>query len=265
MLGLAMIKLKAWRRARILRRYPLPDRSWRRVVARLRVLDALSAEELSRLRDWTTLFVHEKSFVAARGLRLSETMQLSIGAQACLLILNLDIDYFREIVEIVLYPESFLVPREEHDEAGVVHSSRHVLAGESWEQGPVILSWADARPGAYPFGAGTNVVIHEFAHKLDMLTGAANGMPPLHSDMDSAVWTRVFRRAYEEFNQQVTRGHETAIDPYAAEAPGEFFAVLSEVFFELPHVVEETFPAVYGELGRFYRQDPASRRRAGPD
>lgn len=256
-----MLKLKAWRRARVLRRHPLPGRSWSRVVRRLRVLDGLDADELARLREWSTLFLHEKSIVGARGLRLTDTMRISIAAQASLLILNLDIDYFRDIVEIVLYPDSFVVPRDEYDESGVVHSARHVLAGESWEQGPVILSWADAKPGAYPFGAGTNVVIHEFAHKLDMLSGSANGMPPLHRDMDPASWTRVFGEAYGALRAQLDRRQQTVIDPYAAESPGEFYAVVSEAFFEQPQLVREQLPAVYRELSLFYRQDPASRQR----
>lgn len=262
MLGIRrMFKLKAWRRARVLRRYPIAERSWNRVVRQLRVLNGLDADELARLRAWATLFLHDKSIVSARGLRLTETMRVSIAAQASLLILNLDLDYFREIVEIVLYPDSFVVPRDDYDESGVVHSTRHVLAGESWEQGPVILSWADAKPGAYPFGRGTNVVIHEFAHKLDMLTGGANGMPPLHRHMDPTSWARAFSEAYEALCEQLRRRSEPIIDPYAAESPAEFYAVLSEAFFELPQLVRAQLPAVYRELSLFYRQDPACRRR----
>ncbi len=255
-----MLKLKAWRRARVLRRHPIAARSWNRVVRQLRVLDGLDVGELTRLRESATLFLHDKSIVSTRGLRLTDTMRISIAAQACLLILNLDIDYFREIVEIVLYPDSFVVPRDDYDESGVVHSTRHVLAGESWEQGPVILSWADAKPGACPFGRGTNVVIHEFAHKLDMLTGTANGMPPLHRDMDPASWTRAFSEAFEALRQQLRRPRGPVIDPYAAESPAEFYAVLSEAFFEQPQLVREQLPAVYHELRLFYRQDPACRR-----
>ena len=134
------------------------------------------------------------------------------------------------------------------------------MTGESWLAGPVILSWADAeRRGE---AQGYNVVIHEFAHKLDMLNGDANGYPPLHAGMSRDEWTRVFDAAYRDFCKRVERGEETAIDPYAAEAPAEFFAVLSEAFFEIPGVVQAEHPEVYGQLASFYRQDPGMRLAA---
>ncbi len=147
------------------------------------------------------------------------------------------------------------------DEDGIVHQVREPMSGESWLAGPVILSWADAalRDG----GPAYNVVIHEFAHKLDMLNGDANGFPPLHPGMDHREWSVAFGAAYEDFRGRVERREPTAIDSYAAENPGEFFAVLSEVFFETPGVVLGEYPDVYRQLSAFYRQDPAARMAPG--
>jgi Mlc titration factor MtfA (ptsG expression regulator) len=190
-------------------------------------------------------------------------MRVCIAAQACMLILNLDLDWYRGWHEVIVYPDEFVADYEYVDEAGVAHHVREPMSGESWLAGPVILSWADAgRPDA---GGGYNVVIHEFAHKLDMLNGDANGFPPLHSDMSRAEWSKTFSAAYDAFCLHVERHRQTAIDPYGAENPGEFFAVLSEAFFEIPLAVRDDFPGVYGQLAAFYRQDPAARldRAAG--
>ncbi|MEJ2554168.1 MAG: zinc-dependent peptidase, partial [Gammaproteobacteria bacterium] len=146
--------------------------------------------------------------------------------------------------------------------SGVVHRTRRALGGESWGQGPVILSWRDAQPDAHPHGHGSNVILHEFAHKLDMLNGAANGMPPLHGDMSRSAWTAALSSAYDDLYHQLLRYHHTAIDPYAAESPAEFFAVLTETFFELPQRLQETYPAVYEVFRQFYRQDPLLRSQA---
>jgi Mlc titration factor MtfA (ptsG expression regulator) len=129
------------------------------------------------------------------------------------------------------------------------------MRGEAWLKGPLILSGRDAmRSGALD---GINVVIHECAHKLDMLNGDANGFPPLHRGMNAAEWSRVFSAAYEDLCRRVDAGHHTAIDPYATENPGEFFAVLSEVFFEMPVRLRQSYPSVYEQMTAFYRQDPA--------
>ena len=131
------------------------------------------------------------------------------------------------------------------------------MTGESWLEGPVILSWEDAGSGGD--GSGYNVVIHEFAHKLDMLNGDANGYPPLHAGMNRGRWAQAFGAAYEDFRERVERREASAIDPYAAENPAEFFAVLSEAFFETPRAVLGEYAEVYRQLVAFYRQDPAAR------
>jgi MtfA peptidase len=244
-------RFKEWRRSRILARVRLDEREWRRVLRRFAFTRALDAQEQARLRELTMLFLFEKRFSAAHALDLTQAMCLHVAVQACTLILNLGLEYYRGWSEIIIYPAEF-VPRHQYvDESGVVHQGDEPYAGEAWLQGPVILSWADIAGSEYP--DGVNVVIHEFAHKLDMLNGQANGFPPLHKGMSREQWSAVFSAAYEDFCARVDRGEDTAIDPYASESPGEFFAVLSEVFFELPQVVQEEYPQVYDQLAQFYR------------
>jgi Mlc titration factor MtfA (ptsG expression regulator) len=247
---------KRWRRNQIIARASLDPALWRQTLGRLPFLRGLSNAEREQLRETVILFLHRKSIHGAGGLKLDAGMQLLIAAQACILILNLDIGYYRGWVEVIVYPDEFVPGGEYTDEDGIVHTEREPRAGEAWLQGPVILSWADVAPSA----DGVNVVIHEFAHKLDMLNGDANGCPPLHRGMSRAAWAQVFSSAYVDFCRRVDAGEEeVAIDPYAAESPGEFFAVMSEAFFEMPHAVSGLYPAVYDQLKLFYRQDPAAR------
>ncbi len=246
-----------WRRNRILRHHLVPFAAFRTAVERLPILRGLTPDELARLREAASLFIHDKTFSAAGGAEVDDAMQLNIAVQACLLTLYLDADSYRGWNEIILYPDEFLRPRVEMDEAGVVHHTRDILAGESWHGGPLVLSLADVEASGR--ADGFNVVLHEFAHKLDMLNGDANGFPPLHRGMDSASWARDFSAAYADLSARVDAGEDTAIDPYATANPAEFFAVLSEVFFETPHVLNTEYPAIYRQLQQFYRQHPLRR------
>jgi len=248
---------KQWRRQRALASSPLDHETWAAVVESFSFLRVLDEAERDRLGRWVTLFVREKHMHGARGLALDNVMRYAIAAQACILILDLDLDYFRGWVEVIVYPDAFLAPREFVDEAGVVHSHHEALAGEAWLGGPVILSWADAAPGDY--GEGVNVVIHEFAHKLDMLNGDTDGYPPLHRGMSRKAWMATFENAYLDFCKRVDAGEDTPIDPYGSEHPGEFFAVMTEAFFAIPRVLQLEYPGVYGQLALFYRQDPVAR------
>ena len=254
--------LRNWRRERILRRSSIDDRTWRRIVARYPFTRALAEPERARLRDLTVLFLHEKSIVGAGGLEVRDEMRIGIATQACMLVLNLGLDWYSGWVEVIVYPDEFVAEYEYMDESGVAHHVEQPMTGESWLAGPVILSWADAEQRGGE--TGYNVVIHEFAHKLDMRNGEANGFPPLHPGMDRGVWTRAFNFAYEDFSRRAGRDEETGFDPYAAESPAEFFAVLSEAFFEVPRTVQAAYGDVYHQLAAFYRQDPAARlgRRA---
>ena len=187
----------------------------------------------------------------AHGLPVTERMRVAIAAQACLPILELGLDWYAGWTGIVVYPGDFRVRRREMDEDGVVHEWEDDLAGEAMPGGPVVLSW-----DAAAHDPAINVVIHEFAHKLDMLNGEADGVPPLHAGMDRKIWRAAFEEAFEGFCDALEREKETWLDPYAAEHPSEFFAVISEAFFEQPAETKRRYPDVYDQLKAFYKQDP---------
>ena len=254
---------RSWRRKRILRRARIDDALWRRVVAGLPFLAGMTEAELARLRELALVFLHEKEMHGAGGLELTDEIRLAIAVQAVLPVLNLGLDPYEGWVGVVVYPSEFRVRRQELDEDGVMHEWDDELSGEAWPGGPVLLSWEDVTLGttAPDQGGepGYNVVIHEFAHKIDMLSGEADGYPAPHADMDPAAWTRTLESAYARFVGMVEREQETLLDPYAAEHPAEFFAVASEAFFTDPHALRKEFPALYDQLGLFYRQDPAAR------
>jgi Mlc titration factor MtfA (ptsG expression regulator) len=239
--------LTDWRRRRVLDKHEVDEALWRRATGKLEFLPASP-----RLKELVLLFLAEKQFTGAHGIEVSDAMRVSIAAQACLPILELGLDWYRGWHGVVVYPGDFRVRRQEVDEAGVLHEWEDDLAGEAFPGGPVVLSWDAAAHDPY-----MNVVIHEFTHKLDMLNGAADGLPPLHAGMDAREWHRVFTEAYEGFCDAVDRGKDTWLDPYAAEHPSEFFAVVSEAFFTDAAETRRRYPDVYEQLRLFYRQDPA--------
>lgn len=253
---------RRWSRARQLRKCRIGEAVWLQVVHSSPLLASLNHEEQHRLRELASLFLCQKQLTGAGGLVLDEPMRVLVAAQACLLILNLSLDYYQGWHEVIVYPDAFIVPQHSVDGAGVVHASNALLSGEAWGRGPVILSWADIRAsqeGAHDHGV--NVVLHEFAHKLDLLNGPADGMPPLHPEMERKAWTHDFTRAYERMLEHIEGGHYGAIDPYAVESPAEFFAVVTEFFFARPAVLQQQMPAVYARLAEFYRQNPLQRVR----
>ncbi len=252
--------IREWRRRRWLNRHPLPDALWSRAAARLPILNGYDKSELARLRELTTVFLREKSFAATHDLVLTEAMQTRIAVQACVPVLNLDLDWYLGWETVIVYPGKFGHRRHQTDEDGLVHEWDEVMSGEAWEQGPVILSWADVTASGR--GEGYNVVIHELAHKIDMRNGPPDGFPPLHRGMAPAQWSAAFTTAFEDMNRRLDAGEETTLDPYAAEDPAEFFAVLSEYFFERPGLLDASYPDVYRQMRDFYRQDPLARAAA---
>lgn len=212
---------------------------------------------MAHLRELTTWFLHSKSINGAQGLDVTLAMRVAVAAQACLLILNLDIDCFDDWVEVILYPGAFRVNHEQTDAIGLVHNDASVLTGESWLRGPVILSWDDVERDTYHPQAGRNVVLHEFAHKLDGLNGVTNGMPPLRRGMNRKSWAEDFSGAYDALCLQVAAGETAFINPYAATSPAEFFAVASEYFFTAPDILKNCCPGVHRQLALLYRQAAA--------
>lgn len=246
---------RAWRRQRAAAKIEISAEQWQEAEYALPFLDRLNADERTRLRELARQFIATKEWDGAQGLQLTAALQISIALQACLPILNLGLDWYRGWVSIIVYPGDFLIPRQMVDADGIVHEYDDAVLGEAWEGGPVLLSWFD---NLNEIG-DVSIVIHEFAHKLDMSNGAVDGMPALHEDMTRTAWIAAFAPAYEDFCRRVDAGEETTLDPYAAEHPGEFFAVGSEVFFEAPDLLKEAYPAVYEQLCLFYRQNPLPR------
>lgn len=238
------------------RRQKIPENLWAATLAAHSFLADLAVDEQNQLKMLAEAFLAEKEFSTAGGLVLSDEICVSIAAQGCLPILKLGLGAYHDWVGIIVYPDEFVVPRQIADEDGIVHEYDDILSGEAWIGGPLVVSWHDVQLA----GNGYNVVIHEFAHKLDMLNGEPDGMPALHSGLTAGQWEETFFAAYEDFCRRVDNDEETIIDPYASEEPAEFFAVMSESFFELPEVVDREYPALYALLKSYYRQDPLSRR-----
>jgi MtfA peptidase len=255
--------LRRRREARALQRRAIPDGLWQQTLAALPFVAARPAEQRDRLRRLASLFLDRKEFSGAGGLEVTDEIALAVAAQACLPVLELGIDQYDGFVGIVLHPDAVVAPREVTDEHGVVHAYDEELSGEAMVGGPLMLSWADVLPSDDSVEDGDtpatayNVVIHEFAHVLDMRDGEPDGVPLLPSAAARRDWLDVLTPEYDRFCERVVCGHETVLDPYAAEAPDEFFAVASEAFFVTPQALKVEQPALYRLLALYYRQDPA--------
>jgi len=246
-----------WRRAR-LRARPFPH-EWREYLRRrVPYVRSLPADLQLQLKKHIQVFLAEKPFVGCNGLELTDEMRVTIAAQACLLLLNRRTDYFPNVTEILVYPGQFIVDREVPDGIGLARRDRSVLAGESWSSGQVVLSWDDAVVGAERADDGFNVVIHEFAHQLDQENGAANGAPFMRSRSRRDRWATVLGREYAALQSRIADGQPSLIDAYGATNPAEFFAVVSEAFFERPRELAAEHPVLYAEFSRFYRVNPLS-------
>lgn len=251
---------QAYRRNRV-RETAFPA-TWRKILReRVPLVRKLPQHLQMQLKKHMQVFIAEKSYLGCAGLQITEEMRVVIAAQACLLILNRATDYFANVRQILVYPGAFVVHRTSVDSAGVQREQRQALSGESWSQGQVILSWQDTLEGAAVADDGRNVVIHEFAHQLDQENGAAIGAPPPmlgDAGHDPQRWSRVFHAAYAQLQAEARHGVEGLLDHYGAKDPAEFFAVVSEVFFEQPQALAADYPALYQELRGYYKLDPVS-------
>jgi Mlc titration factor MtfA (ptsG expression regulator) len=254
--------LAAWRRlreARALRRHAIPDALWQRTLARYAFLARRDADDAEQLRRLATLFLGCKEFAGAQGLTVTDEMAVAIAAQACVPVLKLGLAWYDSFVGIVVHPDEVSVPREVTDDAGVVHRYTEVLAGEAMDGGPMMLSWRDVQAAGAADDWAYNVVIHEFAHVIDLRDGLSDGIPPLAGARAREAWSAVLDDEFERFCRAVDAGRDTVLDPYAAQGHDEFFAVASEAFFVAPRDLHEEQPALYRLLAGFYRQDPAAR------
>lgn len=246
---------------------PFPA-DWRRIIARhMGGFCDLSDEERTHLCQLVQVFVAEKNWEGLGGLSMDDEIKVTIAAQACLLILYLDHDLYRQVESILVYPSTMVAPQQPASMFGVATSPTRgpmPLLGQAFTRGPVILAWDAVRRGGENPRDGHNVVFHEFAHKLDMLSGAADGVPPLADRETYAHWVQVFQRTWDELHAERDAGRRTFLDAYAGQSPAEFFAVATEQFFEQGKTMRQAHPQLYEVLRGFYRQDPAQRvRRAG--
>ncbi len=249
---------RRWREARTLRVRAIPDDLWQLTLARFPFLAQRSGGDLHHLRELSTLFLADKEFAGMQGLQVSDEMAVAIAAQACLPVLRLGLAWYDGFKGIVVHPDVVRARREHIDDIGVVHHYDEELSGEAMHGGPVMLSWHDVAEAGVSAQWGYNVVIHEFAHVLDLRDGVADGIPALADRQARVRWTRTLEDEYKRFCASVEAGMDTLLDPYGAEAIGEFFAVASEVFFVAPSDLADEHPALYELLRGFFRQDPAN-------
>lgn len=248
----------AWRhyRRKKIQQQPFPA-AWRQILKqRMPYFRALPTDLQLQLKKLIQVFVAEKQFVGCAGLTVTDEMKVTIAAQACLLLLNKPAHYYPKLQQILIYPAAFVVPAQQSDAAGVVSESAQVRLGESWHTGQIVLSWVDTLHSAAICNDGHNLVIHEFAHQLDQLKGQATGAPLLRSREAYQEWSQVLSREFEQLQRQLAQGLPTLFDSYAATNPAEFFAVISEVFFEQPDLFAAQHPALYQQLKSFYALDP---------
>ena len=250
-----------WRRrraARTLLHRPIPDALWSLTLARYPFIARRSEADRQGLRELATLFLADQEFAGMQGLEVDDGMAVAIAAQACLPILRLGLAQYDAFKGIVVHPDIVVARREVMDEDGIVHYYDEELAGEAMEGGPVMLTWRDVADAGDSAEWGYNVVVHEFAHVLDMRDGAADGVPLLADRAARERWLAVLVPEWDEFSVRVAVGEDTLIDPYGAEAIDEFFAVASELFFVDAATMRGEHPALYELLAGYSRQDPAA-------
>ena len=246
------------RQRRRLRAQPFPA-EWRRILQRrVPYVRAMPVDLQLQLKQHMLVFLAEKAFLGCDGLEITDEIRVTVAAQACLLLLNRPGTYYPGLRQILVYPGSFVVHRVQTDAAGVHHHEPRALSGESWSEGQVILSWHDTLEGAANPSDGQNVTIHEFAHQLDQEKGIANGAPLLGRSAHYARWSQVLGAEFTALQQRANQGTASLFSDYGATNPAEFFAVISEVFFEQPQRMADEHPALYQELSQFYQLNPLS-------
>jgi Mlc titration factor MtfA (ptsG expression regulator) len=255
------------RRRRRLLRTPFPD-AWLGYLHRNVGLYALlSPAEQARLRDDLRVFAAEKNWEGCGGLAMTDEVKVTVAAQACLLLLGLDHDYFGRVLSVLVYPSAYRAGEEREDQTGVVVEGHDGRLGEAWYRGPVVLGWDGVLRGGRNYQDGRNVVLHEFAHQLDFLDGYGDGTPPLIGRDQYRRWHEVMTTEYERLVAESEAGRATLLDAYGTTNPSEFFAVATECFFEQPVPLRRRHRPLYDLLREYYRQDPAERfeRRERPE
>ncbi len=244
------------RRARLLNT-PFPA-EWLPYLEAVGHYQSLTAAEQQRLQDDLRVFVSEKNWEGCGGLAMTDEMRVTVAALACLLVIgHAEHEYFSQVLSILIYPTGYAIP--EHQEGSVFIEEGIERLGEAWYRGPVILSWEDVLYDSRHRGNGQNLVLHEFAHQLDMLNYGVDGTPPLANQQQARRWRDVMTAEYERLIEDTEAGRVTLLDDYGASNEAEFFAVATECFFELPRDMQAEHPELYSLLADYYQQDPAKR------
>ena len=237
---------------------PFPN-EWRAILKRrMPYFRSLPSDLQLQLKQHIKVFIAEKQFIGCQGIIIDDEMRVTIAAQACLLLLNRDTDYYPKLKQILVYPSLFIVNNQQQDTNGIIWEKQNILSGESWEFGKVILSWHTAvEDAAQPFD-GHNVVIHEFAHQLDQEDGHSNGAPLLASSKDYAQWSSIMAQEYTSLQYQANHQEFSIFNYYGATNPAEFFAVVTETFFEKPLEFSQQHPRLYQQMSHFFKLDPVN-------
>lgn len=237
---------------------PLPS-AWLEIIERnVPYYRTLPRDDRRELQGLIQVFLAEKQFEGCGGLEMTDEIRVTIAAQACMLLLHRETDFYPGLYSILVYPDAYVAPSAGRDRMGAVSEELEVRLGESWNRGVIVLSWSDTLHGAADMHDGHNVVFHEFAHQLDVEDGRADGAPRLTKPTMYTTWARVLGREYRALIAGIEQRRRTLIDRYGATNPAEFFAVITEFFFERPVELRRRHPELYEELRKFYRQDPAS-------
>jgi Mlc titration factor MtfA (ptsG expression regulator) len=249
---------KSRRRAR-LRAQPVPP-AWRAILEHnLPVFTRLTREDQAELLGLTQVFLAEKHFEGVGGLELTDEIRVTIAGQACLLLLHRDTDYYPDLVSIVVYPSGYTANEERHIGGGIWEEGGEDRLGHTGRRlGALVLAWDAVRRGAAAPSDGENLVLHEFAHQLDFENQSSDGTPALERHGDYLAWARVMSAEFNALRNAASAGEPTLLDDYGATNPAEFFAVITEVFFERPRALRKMHPELFAQLQRFYRQDPTT-------
>jgi len=233
------------------------QKQWRKIIQqRMPYFRQMPADLQLQLKQHIQVFVAEKEFIGCNGIKITDEIKITIAAQACLLLLNRKTDYYPKLKTILVYPRAFLKEQSQRGADGVEFTKKVALSGESWGFGKIVLSWEDSLHGAELPNDGHNVVIHEFAHQLDQENGNANGAPILGRGQNYQCWSAIFSQQFEILRKQAAAGIPSIFDYYGATEPAEFFAVVSEVFFERSKQFHQEHPALYKQLTNYYKVDP---------
>ena len=237
---------------------PLPE-EWETILKQNVPLYSRLPDEMQReLRGLINIFLHEKQFEGCGGLEITDEIRVTVAGQACILLLNRKTDFYPRLTSILVYPGAYVAKEVWRTSAGFEVEEDSVRLGESWASGTVVLAWDSIKHGAWDWKDGHNIVMHEFAHRLDQQDGTADGAPILEQRSRYVTWARTLSREYEQLQKKVKRGRKTVMDDYGATDPAEFFAVATETFFEKSRQMKKKHPELYAELHSYYKLDPAA-------